>query len=153
MEAISKLEFNFIPPPSTFKCPYCGKEHSISEAKTEKILASSKHVKTNYRGRNVIYTYLDTYYNIRFCPKCYKRKYWTKRILYVSIFAIFTLILGLIYFRDSNGSVWRFLASLCIFYLLLILAVGLLNWILDKTIFAVDFEKAHQDNAIAPPED
>lgn len=77
LETLSKLSEafdNIKLPPTTFVCPYCGKEHNIAEAKIEKILASSKHVSTKISGRIVTRTYQDSYYNIRFCTKCYKRK-------------------------------------------------------------------------------
>ena len=56
LESLSRLSEAFANiklPPTTFICPYCGKEHNITDAKVEKILASSKHVSTKISGRIV----------------------------------------------------------------------------------------------------
>ena len=63
LETLSKLSEafdNIKLPPTTFVCPYCGKEHNIAEAKLEKILAASKHVTTKVSGRIVTRTYQDS---------------------------------------------------------------------------------------------
>lgn len=153
LESLSKLSEAFVDiklPPTTFICPYCGKEHKIIDAKIEKILASSKHISTKISGRIVTRTYQDSYYNIRFCAKCYKRKMRTKTILYSSIFVLSTILYGIHYFGNLGGSVLVFLGFLILLYLLVLLGVGVLNWILDKTIYNVDFEDAANNNAIEP---
>lgn len=137
-------------PPTTFKCPYCGEEYNITDAKVEKVLASSKHVSTKISGRIVTRTYVDSYYNVRFCPSCYKRKNITKKILYSSIFVIATILYAIHYFGNLGGSFGRFLGFLLLLYFLISLGVGALNWILDKTIYDVDFENTHKNNAIEP---
>ena len=152
-ESLSKLSEAFANiklPPTTFICPYCDKEHNIADAKTEKILASSKHVSTKISGRIVTRTYQDSYYNIRFCAKCYKRKKMIKTILYCLILALSTLLYGSHYLGNLNGSIWGFLGFLILLYFLILLVIGVLNWILDKTIFDVDFENAANNNAIEP---
>lgn len=153
LENLSKLSEAFTNiklPPATFICPYCGKEHNITDAKIDKILASSKHVSTKISGRIVTRTYQDSYYNIRFCAKCYKRKKRTKIILYSSILALFTILYGIHYFGNLDGSILGFLGFLVLLYFLVFLGIGLLNWILDKTIYDIDFEDAANNNAIEP---
>lgn len=141
---------NFKLPPTTFKCPYCGEEYNITDAKVEKVLASSKHVGTKISGRIVTRTYMESYYNVRFCPNCYKHKHRTKKILYSAIFLIATTLYAIHYFGKIGGSVWDFLGFLLLLYILISLGVGVLNWVLDKTIYDVDFENAHKNNAIEP---
>lgn len=153
LECLSKLSEAFANiklPPTTFICPYCGKEHNINDAKIEKILASSKHVSTKISGRIVTRTYQDSYYNIRFCTKCYKRKMRTKTILYSSIFVLSTILYGIHYFGNLDSSILGFLGFLVLLYFLVFLGVGVLNWILDKTIYNIDFEDAANNNAIEP---
>lgn len=74
----------------------------------------------------------------------------TKTILYSSIFALSTILYGIHYFVNLGGSVFGFLGFLILLYLLVLLGVGVLNWILDKTIYNVDFEDAANNNAIEP---
>lgn len=153
LESLSRLSEAFANiklPPTTFICPYCGKEHNITDAKVEKILASSKHVSTKISGRIVTRTYQDSYYKVRFCAKCYKRKKRTKTILYSSILALSTILYGIHYFRNLDGSILGFLGFLVLLYFLVLLGIGVLNWILDKTIYDVDFESAVKNNAIEP---
>ena len=139
---------------ATFKCPYCGKEYDIKDAVVEKILASSEHTSTKIRGRKITYTYIDSYYYVRFCAKCHKRKTATKKVIFGSIF-----ITAFIYFVINifkNGSfedgldIMAFILIAFMLYFLLRLVVGVILWVLDKTIYAVDFEEAHKNNAIEP---
>lgn len=147
---LSEAFANIKLPPTTFVCPYCGKEHNITDAKIEKILASSKHVSTKISGRIVTRIYQNSYYNVRFCSKCYKRKMRTKTILYGSILALSTILYGIHYFGNLGGSILGFLGFLILLYFLVFLGIGALNWILDKTIYDVDFENAAKNNAIEP---
>ncbi len=147
---LSEALVNIKLPPTTFRCPYCNKEHNIIDAKIEPILASSKYVSTKVSGRIVTRTYQDTYYNIRFCTKCYKHKTMTKLILYCSILALSTILYGIHYFSNLDGSILGFLGFLILLYLLVLIGIGALNWLLDKTIYDVDLEYAANNNAIEP---
>ena len=131
-----------------FKCPYCGKSYSVFEAKTEKILASSELVDRKIKNRMVVNTYMDSYYKVRFCKKCYERKIKTKKILYTSIFILGTILYSIYLFNDIGGFEFSSLGFILLFWLFLLFGISVLNWILNNTIYAVDFEEAYKNNAI-----
>ena len=96
----------------------------------------------------MVATYKNSYYNIRFCPKCHKNKITTKWIINILIFIIFTAICVSYYNTTDNISTSDFLVYLFFRYLGMGILMLILNHILDKTFFDIDIKKAHSDNAI-----
>ena len=133
----------------TFKCPYCGKEHKISEAKID-LLITSKHIDTKISGRFVTRTYKDTYYKIRCCEKCLKSKNRIKISFYALIFIASTIFYSVSHSELLSESVGSFLGFMLLMYLLVFLGIGCLNWLLNKTVYDIDIEEARKNNAIEP---
>ena len=132
----------------TFKCPRCGNEYSISDAKVEKIIVSSKLDNIKIKGRRMVATYQNAYYNVRFCPKCYKNKIITKWVINILIFIIFTAICVSHYNPTPNISISDFIVYLFFRYFGMGILMLILNHILDKTLFDVDLKEAYNNNAI-----
>ena len=132
-----------------FKCPICNKEADTSTASIEKVITNSKHIGTKVRGRTVTQTYRETYYNVRFCSKCYKRKEKYNSILIVFVFLIIPILYSIYYFSgSSHNGVWNFIVLLFMLYFALLFVYGIINKIVEALFFDVDIEKAIKDNAI-----
>ena len=140
-----------------FRCPNCRKQFNINEASVIPVNTKSKHVGTKISGRTVTRTYQDTYYHIRFCPSCAKKR--SKKISYLSrsVMIIYLLFVILYYFLNweklmANGGIGNVIGMVFAFLLLGLIVFAILGWIIhlvfDKTI---DIEQAAKDNAIKNP--
>lgn len=70
----------------TYKCPICGKEHALDDCIIVKEKINRKFLNRTYDSQLSTYRtkvfkdiYLVSYYNIRICPKCAKKKTHTIR--------------------------------------------------------------------------
>ena len=134
-----------------YKCPYCGKEHEINDCVVEKILAKSKHISTKYRSRLVIRTYRDSYYYVRVCHKCHKKKKITLYTLQVLFFVVCPILYTLHYFKTSNNGIGNYLGVILCVYFLCYLIYLIVGSLIAYTMFPINFEKANKDNAILSP--
>ena len=96
----------------------------------------------------MVATYQNAYYNVRFCPKCYKNKIITKWVINILIFIIFTAICVSHYNTTPNISTSDFIVYLFFRYFGMGILMLILNHILDKTLFDVDLKEAYNNNAI-----
>ena len=146
---LTDLDINLDTSMLSFTCPYCKTKHDINDAIVERILDKSEHVHTSWRMRYAVQTYRDTYYNVRFCPRCFKRKHKVKKIIGILMYLI--PLTWLVIATWAAGTMDKILVGVLPILFICWLSKGLLFFLLDKTIYDVDFEEAHRNNALASP--
>ena len=89
--------------PNTYKCPICGKEHKLDDCIIVQEETDRKFLKRTYDRqlstyRTKVYQdhYLVSYYNIRICPKCAKKR----RVPYLIILTLFIISLVALMIRN-----------------------------------------------------
>lgn len=141
---------SFEVPKNTFNCPICDRESNINEASIEPVTTSSKHIGTKIRGRVVTRTYRDTYYNVRICPKCNKRKIKVDRIILGFVLIVLPTLYSIFYFvnSDNNGIVNFILLMVLPIPLALLFIYIILSKIINALFFDIKIKKTEENNAI-----
>lgn len=143
----------------TYKCPICGKEHALDDCIIVKEKNNRKFLNRTYDSQLSTYRtkvfkdiYLVSYYNIRICPKCAKKRH----IPYVIIHALFIIALVALMIRNVVMSDLNDFGSIISGILLVLFCGGFLGvfilggsaWIVEQ-FQKIDIEKAKEYNAIA----
>ena len=143
------LDFKlYIPGEESFICPSCGKKLKVKEAKVIPIQIESKHIETKVHGRMIERKYRDTYYNIRFCPSCAKRKRINTIICIIIFFIMIPLGIGIWSWCQPGRGFGSFLASFIVTEILCLMGAGLWSWATEGTEVNIDDDS--KGNAIAP---
>ena len=130
-----------------YTCPYCKKEHS--DYKVEKRLIGSKYQGASIRGRTVTHKFQDSYYYIRICPKCDRKKRIINAILNILIYIGGIILYGFYYFGNfENKGVGNFIGISIILLLPLSIIKAIIIKILDNTLYDIDYEEANRNGAI-----
>ena len=140
-----------------FRCPSCRKQFNINDATVIPINTKSEHVGTKISGRVVTRTYSDTYYHVRFCKSCAKKRIKRQRTIIWSTISILVALLILYYIFNwdkvmAHGGIGNAIGMLFVFAFLGLIVFAIVGWIthllFDKTI---DIEQAAKDNALKNP--
>lgn len=151
--SLSELEhLNFpplyIPGEDMFTCPDCDKQFKVKDAVVRKIQTESKHVSTEFHGRIVERKYRDTYYNVRFCPSCAKKRKILSAIGLIILFVIIPLSMAIWSVSQPEGGIGAFFGVLLGTEFLCLVAYGLWNWVTMGA--SINIEQAAKNNALAP---
>ena len=140
-----------------FRCPICGKQYRIEEAVVIPINTKSEHVGTKISGRTVTRTYQDTYYHIRFCKSCAKKRIKKESLFTWSIMIIF-IVLAILFFVINwnkimgNGGIGNAIGLLFVLVIIGLFVMAVIGWIkhflFDKSI---DISQAAKGNALKNP--
>lgn len=145
---------------NTYKCPTCGELHNLDDCIIVKYETGRQFLKRTYDRqistyRTKVYQdhYLVSYYNIRICPKCAKKR----RMPYLIILILLVLPLvalmirnvGMLPDRDLGNIIGQILLVLFGGGFLCLLVFGGLTWVIQQ-FQTIDIDKAKENNAIAP---
>lgn len=138
---------------STFICPHCGGEFSVSEAIVVDETTDTKSAGSTIRGRTVIHKFIDTHHRVRFCPKCAKRRETVRKWAAILIWYIAPIALAVFFFirgwNDIDNILLSIFASLLMAYLTTVIFILIpVGGILNLVYFKIDVEKAAKDNAL-----
>lgn len=136
-----------------FICPWCGKKHSISDAKILSIVASKELIDTRRGFNSTTKTYAKTSYKIRFCEKCYNKNERNKRIFFTAgkvIYVILGILLLYWCFTTEEKLGFTGWLGLIIFYgIIALCAIGLKESVIENMFDTANVEHAYKCNAIA----
>ena len=145
---------------NTYKCPICGVQHNLDDCVIVKEETNRQFLKRTYDRqlstyRTKVYQdhYWVSYYNIRICPKCARKR----RIPYLIILILLALSFVVLMIRNvimlPNKNFGNIIEQL---FLVLFggaflgsLVFGGLTWIIQQ-FQTIDIDKAKENNAIAP---
>lgn len=133
-DRIEKIKF--------FNCPDCGVKHSTETAVIRSIQTKSKYLRTEIKGKIITRLYLDTYYKVRFCHKCARKRSIKTKIYY----SFFLLIIPLVSSSIVATSIGHFFGAFIGSFFLSWVPLGLTNLIIMGT--EIDIDHAAQCNAL-----
>lgn len=149
---IDLTPYLFTPGRGQFICPKCGKKCEEKDEVIFKIQTGSKYIGAECHGRFIERKYLESYYNVRFCPDCAERKFRKRRMLrrlllfwLPSIAAIFSLI-------HPKRSIGLFIGVTIILEISFVAIFVVWDWITMTMGRTLDVEHAARCNALAPHE-
>lgn len=133
-----------------YTCPRCGKKLEINDCTVMKVRTSCKNIKTSVGLRKVTHTYLETYYNIRYCKKCAKVKTIRRKILLYVFYLLLPMCLILLIDIKNNWHVpfWDIIGLFFATIFFVGMAHGIINWISMGLGLNLDLEHARECNAI-----
>lgn len=145
---------------TSYRCPICGKEHSVNDCVIIKEEVDRKFLNRTYDRelstyRTKVYhdNYLVSYYNIRICPQCSKNRIKPYTIVLlivlVSIIALIIRNVSMLPEKDFGSVIDQVLLVLLCGGFLGLFVFGALSWLIGKTQ-TIDIEKAREYNAIIP---
>ncbi len=137
-----------IPREDSFVCPDCKKQIKVNDAVVIQIQTESKHIGTEFHGRIVERKYRDTYYDVRFCPSCAKKRKLISKISLMILFIIIPLSVAIWSISQPGRSVGSFLGALFATEFLCLVVYGIWNWITMGS--SIDINEAAKNNALAP---
>ena len=137
---------------SSFICPWCGKQHNISEANIIKIVASNDLIAKGHSFNATTKTYVKTSYRVRFCKKCFSKNERNKKIFF-TIGKVIYAILGfyLLYWMfttDEKLSFSSCLGFIVMYGMIALVAIGLKDKITENFFDIANIEEAYKNNAI-----
>ena len=162
LEDFSNIDsvLSHIIPSKTYKCPICGKEHNLDDCVIIKEETGRRFLKrtfdrqlSTYRTKVYQDHYLVSYYNIRICPKCGKKR----NIPYLIISVLFIIILVALMIRNTIMLPEKDFGIIIGQIILVLLGGGFLGlvilgglaWLIQQCQ-KIDIEKAKENNAIVP---
>lgn len=137
-----------IPGEEPFVCPDCRKQFKVNDAVVIQIQTESKHIGTEFHGRIVERKYRDTYYNVRFCSCCAKKRKMISKISLMILFVIIPLSVAIWSISQPGRGVGSFLGALFGTEFLCLVAYGIWNWMTMGS--SIDIDEAAKNNALAP---
>lgn len=155
LSALSQLTIQ-----TSYRCPICGKEHSVNDCVIIKEEVSRKFLNRTYDRelstyRTKVYhdNYLVSYYNIRICPQCLKNRKKPYKIVLLlvaaSIIAMIIRNVSMLPEKDFGSVIGPVLLVLFCGGILGLIVFGVIMWLIGQTQ-TIDIEKAKEYNAIVP---
>lgn len=139
---------------NSFRCPWCGKLHPISEAQIRKIRVGKDLIDTNYHlsSSTQTKTYVKTYYNVRFCKKC-NSKNERNKIVFFTIGKIIYAVLGMVFLywlitTEEKLGVSGWLGAVIGYGIIAICALGCKESVEENLFDTIDLDYAYKGNAI-----
>lgn len=144
---------------TSYKCPVCGKEHNLNECVIIREEVGRKFLNRTYDRqlstyRTKVYhdNYLVSYYNIRICPHCAKKRRAPYTVVIsliaASIIALMVRNVSMLDEKDFGNIIGQiFLVLFCGGFLGLIILV--VSSLIIQQSQTIDIEKAKEYNAIA----
>lgn len=136
-----------------YRCPLCQTVHNVEDCVVEERFIKSQHVGSTVQGRAAVHKFVDTYRYVRICPECQKKEQRTRNIIKIILFGVLPLaffIKGLINSWDNldGGEVVALLVIVGMIYLVAAIINGIINRMLDNSVYDIDYDQASADNAL-----
>ena len=137
---------------SSFRCPWCGKIHRLSEAQIRKIMVGKDLIDTSYHLSAETKTYVKTYYNVRFCKGCISKNERNK-IIFFSVGKILYAALGIILLywlitTDEKLGVSGWLGAIIGYGMIALCALGGKESVEENFFDMINLDYAYKGNAI-----
>lgn len=139
----------------SFRCPWCGKVHPLSEAEVKKIRVGKDLIDKQYNlGTSTeISTYVKTYYNVRFCRMCIGKNERNK-IIFFTIGKILYAIVGLllIYWlitTDEKLGFYGWFGAIVGYGIIALCALGCKEAVEENFFDTINLDYAYKGNAIS----
>jgi len=146
---IEKIQLNGV----DYKCPICHTTHATNDCKVEEWFVKSEHTGSTVSGRHAVHKFVDSYLYVRLCHKCYKRLHATRTTLKVLFLGVLPIAMTILSYARSTEKlgIGEIFVWLLVYFLIGYILGGIINRILEKTVFGFDYDQANKDNALLSP--
>lgn len=150
---MKELKLNGIDYRNDYKCPICHSIHEMNDCDVEEWFVKSKHTGSTVSGRHAVHKFVDSYLYVRLCHKCYKRLHATRTILKVLFMGLFPIAMTvwLCIRNPKDASFGGIILMLGVYLFVVYILGGIINRILEKTVFDFDYKQADKDGALLSP--
>lgn len=138
----------------SFRCPWCGKIHSISDAQIKKIRVGKDLIDTQYHlsSSTTTKTYVKTYYNVRFCKKCAAKNERNKDMFF-TIGKILYGVLGICFLywlitTDEKLGYSGWIGAILGYGMIALCALGAKDSVEENLFDTINLDYAYKGNAI-----